>query len=40
MHSMDSSIIGMYKKGYIDREEAIERSNDRVKMEQMLGKAK
>ena len=39
MHSMDASIVEMYKKGHIEREEAIGRSNDAVKMERLLGKA-
>jgi twitching motility protein PilT len=40
MHSMDASIVEMYKKGYIEREEAIGRSTDAAKMEQLLlGKA-
>jgi twitching motility protein PilT len=37
MHSMDASIIEMHAKGYIDREEAIARSSDSVKMARMIG---
>lgn len=37
MHSMDMSIIEMHGKGYIDREEAIARSSDSVKMARLLG---
>lgn len=39
MHSMDASIIKMHGKGYIDREEAIARSSDSVKMERLIGSA-
>ena len=39
MHSMDTSIIQMHTKGYIDREESIARSSDSVKMERLLGKS-
>ena len=36
MQSMDHSIVQMYTKGYIDREEAIVRSTNPGKMEKML----
>jgi twitching motility protein PilT len=36
MHLMDNSIAELASKGFIDREEAILRSNNRVKMEKML----
>jgi len=36
MHSMDNSIADMYFKGYIDREEAIQKSNNPGKMEKVL----
>ena len=39
MHSMDKSIIEMHGKGYIEREEAIARSSDSVKMKRLLGSA-
>ncbi|MHC4225990.1 MAG: type IV pilus twitching motility protein PilT [Planctomycetota bacterium] len=37
MMNLDNSIADMYFKGYIDREEAIMRSNSPAKMEKMLG---
>jgi len=39
MHTMDASIIQMHGKGYIEREEAIARSSDSVKMGRLLGSA-
>ena len=36
MQSMDHSIADMYAKGYIDREEAIMRSNNPAKMDKQL----
>lgn len=39
MHTMDASIIQMHGKGYIEREEAIARSSDSVKMARLLGSA-
>jgi twitching motility protein PilT len=36
MHSMDASIAEMYRKGYIECEEAISRSSDAMKMERLL----
>jgi twitching motility protein PilT len=40
MHSMDASIIEMHRKGYIDREEAISRSTDAIKMARLLATKK
>jgi twitching motility protein PilT len=37
MHTMDASIIEMFNKGYLDRQEAIARSSDSAKMEKMIG---
>jgi twitching motility protein PilT len=37
MMNLDNSIADMYFKGYIDREEAIVRSNSPAKMEKILG---
>ncbi|TKJ34983.1 MAG: type IV pili twitching motility protein PilT [Planctomycetes bacterium B3_Pla] len=39
MMNLDNSIADMYFKGYIDREEAIIRSNSPAKMEKMFGPA-
>lgn len=39
MMNLDNSIADMYFKGYIDREEAIMRSNSPAKMEKVLGPA-
>ena len=39
MQTMDSSIAEMYSKGYLDREEAITRSNNPGKMEKLLAPA-
>ena len=36
MHNLDNSIAEAYFKGYIDREEAVTRSNNPGKMEKML----
>lgn len=36
MHSMDDSIADMYSKGFIDREEAVAKSNNPGKMEKRL----
>ena len=36
MHTMDSSIAELYSKGYIDREEAMLRSNNPGKMEKLI----
>jgi twitching motility protein PilT len=40
MQNMDNSIAEMYSKGYIDREEAITRSNNPGKMEKLLAPMK
>jgi len=40
MQNMDSSIVDMYCKGYIDREEAITRSSNPGKMEKVLEHSK
>jgi twitching motility protein PilT len=37
MQLMDHSIIDMYNKGYIDREEAVNHSSNPAKMEKILG---
>jgi hypothetical protein len=37
MQTLDYSIAQMYSKGYIDREEAINRSSNPGRMEKMLG---
>ncbi len=36
MQNMDNSIVEMYSRGYIDREEAIMRSSNPTKMEKVL----
>jgi twitching motility protein PilT len=36
MHTMDSSIAGLYSKGYIDKEEAMLRSSNPGKMEKLI----
>ncbi len=40
MQNMDNSIAEMYFKGYIDREEAVARSNNPGKMDKLLGEPK
>jgi Tfp pilus assembly pilus retraction ATPase PilT len=40
MQNMDNSIADMYSKGFIDREEAVIRSNNPAKMSKMLSSDK
>ena len=37
MQLMDHSIIDIYNKGYVDREEAVNHSSNPAKMEKTLG---